>query len=264
MHPMMTLAFVLLAAVGLAHVSYFASAPNVLQAEAGPAPNGEVATPNHDQNRAGLKPQLTTVAVATPNENAPMPSFTLNPVALRAEPEPAAPAPAAPPPATQTPAAPAHAAPAPAAQSPTAPPAPAFVDADTMLYAKGNARLRAAPSTKADVVTKLAADAPLRATARSADSAWWRVSLADGRTGYVHRIAVTNDRLVEKTLPAAPAQAARAPLVAAAPPQPAPREAEPTWRRQGQSLLGYVDKTMDWLVDTAGHGTAPTVIRTER
>jgi hypothetical protein len=268
MHPLMTLAFVLLAAIGLAHLSYFASAPDALLAEAGPAPNADAATPNHDAHRVAREQRPAMVAAATPNDVAPMPS--LNPVALRAEPEPAVPSPVAPA-AGPSPSADGQspAAPPPAAQSPAVPSAPDFVDADTTLYAKGNARLRAAPSTKADIVTKLAADAPLRATARSADSAWWQVSLADGRTGYVHRIAVSKDRLATKTLPPAPAraatsQAAQAPVTAAARQQPAPLEPESTWRSQGQNLLGYVDKTMDWLVEKAGSGSPPKVIRTER
>ena len=52
-------------------------------------------------------------------------------------------------------------------------------------------------------VTKLAADATLRADGRSSDGAWWRVSLDGGRTGYIHRTAVTKNRVVAKKPPAA-------------------------------------------------------------
>jgi hypothetical protein len=34
--------------------------------------------------------------------------------------------------------------------------------------------------------------------------------------------------------------------------------------RHRQGLLGYVDKTMNWLADVAGQGSAPTFGRTER
>jgi len=235
-HPIMVLAFVLLAAVAIAPVSYLASAPDVLPVAAGPVEAepvdagpvhwGAVATPNHDPYQVRpVRPQ-TAESVATPNHDAhrlhPMPSFALNPGALRAEPEAAA------------------------------PPAPTFVGADTTLYARDSARLRAVPSTAGDVLTKLAADTPLRAVARSTDRAWWRVSLADGRIGYVHRTAVTQYRMV-KTAPLAE----RVPVAVVSSPQPVS-----TGRRQG--LLGYVDETMNWLADTASRGSAPTVARTER
>jgi uncharacterized protein YgiM (DUF1202 family) len=205
-----------------------------------------VATPNHDPHRArpvqqpteeavatlkqapeavGPMQQPTAETVATPNHDPhhrrPVASAALNPATVRAEPEPAAPS------------------------------APAFVTADTVLYAKDSARLRAAPGTSADILTKLAADAPLRATARSTDRAWWRVSLADGRTGYVHRTAVTRHRVVKTKLPEP------VPVVAAAPAQPVPA-------RNSQGLLSYVDDTMSWLADAAGRGSPPTAIRTER
>jgi hypothetical protein len=203
-----------------------------------PAEAAEVATPNHDPHHVSLMP--TEVGeVATPNHDphhvslvatlgAPMPGAGWEPVILRAEPEIAA------------------------------PPAPAFVAADTMLYARANARLRAAPSTAAGVLAKLAADAPLRAIARSTDGAWWRVSLADtphqqGRTGYVHRDAVAKQRAAKTKPPTAPEAA---PVAAASPlPAPAPRS---------QSLLGFVDEAMNWLADVAAHGSPPKVIRAER
>ena len=163
MHPMMILACVLFSAVALAPVSYLLLAPDVLpvgveSVDAAPANGTTVATPNPEPHDLGLAPPPTAAAaaVATPNHDAnrmqATPSFALNPGGLRAEPEAAALS------------------------------APAFVGTDTMLYAKDSARLRAAPSTAADLLTTLAADTPLRATARSSDGAWWRVSLAAGRT----------------------------------------------------------------------------------
>jgi hypothetical protein len=230
MHPIMVLAFILLAAVAVAPVTYVASAPEALPLDdftvaAGPVQGGELAIPKQDPDRVSLMqpPTAETVTIHDARWDGPPPSFAqLNPETLRAEPEPAAPS------------------------------APTFVDVDTQLYARDTARLRAAPSTAADVLTKLAADAPLRAVARSTDRAWWRVSLADGRIGYVHRSAVTQYRVVQTNPADGPAS-----VVAVAPPQP--RSA-----RDSQDLLGYVDETVNWLADTASRGSAPTAIRTER
>jgi hypothetical protein len=122
-----------------------------------------------------------------------------------------------------------------------------------MLYAKDSARLRAAPSTDADILTKLAADAPLHAIARSTNGDWWRVSLAGGDVGYVHRVAVTEYRATKTD----PALEARAPVVTAEAPQPAPA-------RHGQTFLNYVDQTVNWFNETAAHGTPPKLIRPER
>jgi hypothetical protein len=298
MHPITLLAFILFGAVGLAQVSYIASGPHgvtptphVAKLEAQPAPGQELrdevqvaaATPNHDPHRIGTKPTPTTEtaavetgasetaavpqpdplslatkpqpvdsvaslivatgAVATPNHDPehrrPAPSFALDPVTLHADPEPA------------TLAADATAAPASPASAPPSGTV-AFVHADTKLFAKGNARLRAAPSTSAEIVTKLAADAPLQAVARSSDGAWWQVSYDGGHTGYVHRNAVSKTRIATSKPAAEPM-----PVVAVAATQPEPA-------RRGDTLLGYVDQTMNWFVDTAGRGRAPTSIRPER
>jgi hypothetical protein len=132
--------------------------------------------------------------------------------------------------------------------------APTFVAASNALYAKSNARLRAAPNTTADVVTKLSANMPLRAVARSTDGAWWQVALADGRTAYAHRDAVTEYRAATK-LPATTMPVA----VAAAASQPA------TVRRK-PGTLGLVDQAVGWLSNVANSGSAgaPKAIRTER
>jgi uncharacterized protein YgiM (DUF1202 family) len=230
-HPITVLAFGLLAAVAVASVSYLASAPDVPTADAAPGFAGAVATPNHDPLNARLAQPPAAEAVATPNHDShrALPVLALNPVTLRAALEPAA-------------------SPAPAL-------APTFVSADTTLYAKDSARLRAAPSTSADVLTSLTVDTALRAVARSSDGAWWQVSLAGGRSGYIHRTAVTQVRTA-KTTTSAPTPAS-APVTAAVAPQPAPPP-----RRQG--LMGYVDETMDWLADTARRGSAPAAIHTER
>jgi hypothetical protein len=246
-HGITGVALVLLAAVMLAHGAILVSATHRRSMEV-----GEVATPNHDPHHGGVvRTVATTVPAevaaadplpvevpdpATPNHEprrvgvmptvaAPMPTeiAAWTPVLLRVEPEAAA------------------------------PPAPRFAAADTMLYARANARLRAGPSIAADVVAKLAADAPLRAIARSTDGTWWKVSLADQRTGYVRKDVVTKVRPVAKTLPATTTP------VATAFPQPAPAP-----RRDG--ALGFVDEAMNWLTDMAyrGHSPAPKAIRTER
>jgi len=243
MHPITLLALVLVAAVALTQVPGRVPSPDLLSADAlpvaalpldalrvaaAPAPldAGVVATPNHDPLRVRRVPPAVVETAATPNHDArplsPLPSLALNPSLLRAEPEPAAPS------------------------------APDFVGTDTVLYAKGGARLRAAPATAAEILAKLAVDTPLRAVARSSDDAWWRVALSGGRVGYVHRTAVTQSRAAKPAPPAA-----SSPVVAAAAPQPAPA-------RRSQSFRGYVDETMNWFIDAAAHGTAPTVIRTER
>jgi hypothetical protein len=137
-----------------------------------------------------------------------------------------------------------------------APSAPAFVAADNVIYARANARLRAAPSTAADVMAKLAANAPLQATARSKDGAWWQVSLAEGRTGYVHRDAVTKFTKFQVANSNPPA--ATAPVAAASAPPV-------SWRRS-QDPLVLVKQAMNWLADVAGrsHGSAPKIVRAER
>jgi hypothetical protein len=260
-HGITLLAFGLLGAVALAHGLNFVAAPEFATPNHDPyharalrqAAAQMVATPNHDPLHVRAVPQLTAQAVATPNDDPlhvravsqltaeavttpnhdplhfhAMPSVAANLVLLRAEPEAAAPS------------------------------ALAFVATDTNLYAKASARLRAAPSTAADVLTTLTADAPLHAIARSTDGAWWQVSLADpssqqGRTGYVHRNAVTKSPvLLAKATPVTLAP------VAVAYPRPAPVPA-----RSNRDLLGFADEAMNWVTDMAGRGSAPKIVRTE-
>jgi uncharacterized caspase-like protein len=147
------------------------------------------------------------------------------------------------------------AAPAPVAAEATAmiaTAAPTFVAAKSALYAKPNARLRAAPSITAEIVTKLTTNAPLRVMARSTDGAWLQVALADGRTGYVHHDAAAEYRVATKLSP-----------VSVATNQPAPAG-------RSQASLGFVSEAMNWLADQAGTsgdgaaGAAPKIVRTER
>jgi hypothetical protein len=125
-----------------------------------------------------------------------------------------------------------------------APSTPSFVTVDKMLYARADARLRAGPSTAAGILAKLPADAPLHAVARSADGAWWKVSVADKRVGYVYRNVVTNAQAAKMVLLPVPTEPETMP-VAAATPAPAPV-------RRSPGVLGFVTDAMNWLADKAG------------
>jgi hypothetical protein len=258
MHEIARITFVVLAGVGCGYGANFVIGADpqpmdMSQAMEVPQPTYvAVATPNHDPYHGSLMetaaaPLPVEVAVATPNHDlqhgslmatvtAPGPAETAgwSPEILRAEPEVAA--------------------------SPAPPANLAFVAADTVLYAKANARLRAAPSTAAGIVAKLADSAPLHAIARSTDGAWWQVSLADqsgpdqpGRTGYVHRDAVTKYQVVKLTPPVT-----TAPVAAAYP--------QPVSVRRSHGLLGAVDEAMNWLTDAAGRpqGATKKSLRAER
>jgi uncharacterized protein YgiM (DUF1202 family) len=183
-------------------------------AESMPAEVDQAATPNHDPYRANL---MQAAAAPVPDE------ILANTVILRAEPE-------------------------------AAEPAPVFIAADTTVYARANARLRAAPNTAAGIMAKLVANAPLHAIARSNDGAWWQVSLANSRTGYVHRDAVTTYQVVKLKPPAAPA--ATPPVATASLPNLSVR--------RSQSMLGLVDEAMNWLSDVAAQGSPPKIVRAER
>src|SRR5688572_22431513 len=99
MHPLMVLGFILVAAVAVAQVSNFASAPDgVAMVAAGPAQAGDVAAPNDEAQPVSLvqSPKAETDAAQNsgPSDVGLMPSYTLKSVMLRADPEPAAPSPA--------------------------------------------------------------------------------------------------------------------------------------------------------------------------
>jgi uncharacterized caspase-like protein/lipoprotein NlpI len=99
-------------------------------------------------------------------------------------------------------------------------PLPEIVATTAKLYARDKARLRTAPAVDAAIVARLDAATPLDADGRSADGAWWRVKLADGRTGFVS-VGVVTDQ------PPPPAQppAAQTPVPATAAQTPAPEKA---------------------------------------
>jgi len=185
-----------------------------------PTEAADISTPNHDPHHLNL---IETAAVPVTDRPA-----SADAAIVRAEPVAAAPS------------------------------IPAFVTADSTLYARANARLRTAPSTASEVVAKLAANVRLHATGRSTDGLWWQVPLGDQRTGYIHRDAVTTSRIPAQ-MPAETSPAEAAPAVVAAAPPMVPQQ-----RRQGP--LDLVNNAIDWLSDVAAHrkGPAPKIIRTER
>lgn len=116
--------------------------------------------------------------------------------------------------------------PAPAASSaappaPTAPAAlPEFQAITQPIYTRERTRLRATPDKNGEVLTRVAANVALKASGRSADGAWWRVAMDDGRTAYVAASAVSDQP------PPAPAPAQVAAPVTPAPATPAPSPAQ--------------------------------------
>jgi hypothetical protein len=74
--------------------------------------------------------------------------------------------------------------------------------------------VRADPTSKAALVSKLQTNTEVTATGISTDGKWWRVQLADGQTGYMHNSVVS-----EQPIQTAAAQPAPAPQAAAAEPE---------------------------------------------
>jgi uncharacterized caspase-like protein/lipoprotein NlpI len=106
-------------------------------------------------------------------------------------------------------------------------PLPAIVATRAKLYARDKARLRAAPETGAAIVAQLAAGTLLDATGRSDDNAWWRVTLADGRSGFIAAAVVDTQAPEPPPPPPAPASvAAPDPEAVAAAAVPAGQEHE--------------------------------------
>jgi carboxyl-terminal processing protease len=116
---------------------------------------------------------------------------------------------------------------APAAQTTSQPAGISFVAANQTVYAKSGGQVRAAPNGSATLISKLPTNAEVAATGISQDGKWWRVSLPDGQTGFMHKTVVSEQPV--QTASAAPAQPAQAQTlgaeafepVGAAQPQPA-------------------------------------------
>jgi len=88
-------------------------------------------------------------------------------------------------------------------------PLPEVVAASAKLYARDQARLRDAPASDAAIIARLSADQALDATGRSADGVWWRVKLADGRTGFIAASVVSDQPPPANPPPPAPVAAAK-------------------------------------------------------
>jgi carboxyl-terminal processing protease len=97
-------------------------------------------------------------------------------------------------------------------------PAPAagttFIAQNQTVYAKSGGQVRADPTSKAALVSKLQTNTEVTATGISTDGKWWRVQLADGQTGYMHNSVVS-----EQPIQTAAAQPAPAPQAPAAEPE---------------------------------------------
>lgn len=120
-----------------------------------------------------------------------------------------------------------HSASAPAQPTQQAALAPqvAIVALNQTVYAKNDGRVRAAPDGKADIITQFPPNAEITATGQTSDRKWWRVALADGRVGYMHKSVVSEQPFqTAAAAPAAEQQAAPAAdpnavvMVAGAPP----------------------------------------------
>jgi carboxyl-terminal processing protease len=93
-------------------------------------------------------------------------------------------------------------------QQPAAQPAAmSFIAQSQTVYAKSGGQVRAEPNASASLVSKLQTNTEVTATGISADGKWWRVSLADGQTGYMHKTVVSEQPI--QTASAAPAQPAQ-------------------------------------------------------
>ncbi|WP_395020924.1 caspase family protein [Dongia sp.] len=66
-----------------------------------------------------------------------------------------------------------------------------FILQSQTVYAKDGGQVRAEPSSKARMLSKLPTNAEVTASGISTDGKWWRVQLADGQTGYMHNSVVS-------------------------------------------------------------------------
>jgi uncharacterized caspase-like protein len=94
-------------------------------------------------------------------------------------------------------------------QEPAAQPAAlGFIAQSQTVYAKSGGQVRSEPAANASLMSKLQTNTVVTATGISTDGKWWRVALADGRTGYMHKTVVSEQPL--QTASAALAQPAQA------------------------------------------------------
>ena len=80
-----------------------------------------------------------------------------------------------------------------------------FVARNQTVYATGGGQVRAQPDSRTDLLAKLQTNAEVHATGLSEDGSWWRVTTADGHTGYMHR-SVVSEQPIQLAAAAAPQQ----------------------------------------------------------
>jgi len=80
--------------------------------------------------------------------------------------------------------------------APSAVPALTFETKDATVYAKNGGQIRAAPDTKAALVSKLKTNTEVHATGLSSDGKWWRVDAPGGQAGYMHASVVSQKPVV--------------------------------------------------------------------
>jgi uncharacterized caspase-like protein len=93
-----------------------------------------------------------------------------------------------------------------------------FIAQSQTVYAKSGGQVRAAPDAGAPLVSKLQTNTEVAATGISTDGKWWRIALADGQTGYMHKSVVSEQPI--QTAAAQPAAPAQPPAQPQAPAQP--------------------------------------------
>jgi carboxyl-terminal processing protease len=96
----------------------------------------------------------------------------------------------------------------PSAQTVAKPAAATFIAQNQTVYAKDGGQVRAEPSGKAQLLSKLPNNAEVTASGLSTDGKWWRVQLPDGQTGYMHNSVVSEAPI--QTAAVVPAQPAAA------------------------------------------------------
>ncbi len=85
-----------------------------------------------------------------------------------------------------------------------------FIAQNQMVYAKSGGQVRAQPNASASLMSKLPTNTEVTATGISTDGKWWRVALAGGQTGYMHKTVVSEEPVqIASAAPAQPAQPAQ-------------------------------------------------------
>jgi uncharacterized protein YgiM (DUF1202 family) len=84
-----------------------------------------------------------------------------------------------------------HSTTAPEPQTAAAPATVAMIALNQTVYAKGDGRVRAEPDGKAEIVNSFPPNAEVTATGRTTDGKWWRIAMANGQVGYMHRTVVS-------------------------------------------------------------------------